>query len=326
MSTAWTVSPSEPQSVQAWRDHMLRMHPHTEIRLAGREFEVSTWGLGRGGFRIARMDLQGDDISHTLHKAGSAGEGGVSLCIQLSGTGVIVQDDRMAQLEAGDIAIYDESKPYSVIVDGPVSCIGILLPWHLLSLTPALLGRLTARRMPADDPVTAMVTSAVGGIQESFELFSEPASWAAARAIGELATLLCLHHGESLGLAESAGREEAARALLLFIDEHLTDPELSAEAIAAAHYVSVRKLHRIASEGGFQIASWIRRRRLHFCQRDLADPSQESTPVSEIGARWTFQNPSHFGTIFRREFGVTPAQWRQVSLTSAHRHESVALR
>jgi AraC-like DNA-binding protein len=30
-----------------------------------------------------------------------------------------------------------------------------------------------------------------------------------------------------------------------------------------------------------------------------------------IAARWGFRNPSHFGTLFRAEFGRPPGEFRQ---------------
>ncbi|WP_436757370.1 helix-turn-helix domain-containing protein [Streptosporangium sp. V21-05] len=96
-----------------------------------------------------------------------------------------------------------------------------------------------------------------------------------------------------------------------FIEQHLDDPGLSPSAIAAAHNVSVRYLHRLFQPQGVGVAGWVRRRKLERCRADLADPSKRAVPVRLIGARWGFPNEAHFNRTFSAAFDISPAAYRR---------------
>ena len=67
----------------------------------------------------------------------------------------------------------------------------------------------------------------------------------------------------------------------------------------------------------------IRERRIERCRVDLADPTLAHVPVSAIGARWGFAGASHFGQVFKREVGLTPAQFRRWALAEQLVHREV---
>jgi AraC-like DNA-binding protein len=70
--------------------------------------------------------------------------------------------------------------------------------------------------------------------------------------------------------------ETRRRALLerirAFIERSLGDPHLSPASIAAAHFISLRTLHKLFETQQTTVADWIRRRRLERCAQDLLDP------------------------------------------------------
>jgi AraC-like DNA-binding protein len=122
--------------------------------------------------------------------------------------------------------------------------------------------------------------------------------------------------------ARSVPPETQQRALVpqirAFIEEHLADPELSPATIAAAHFISVRYLHKLFETEDTTVADLIRRRRLERCRRDLLDPAQQTRPVSAIAARWGFTDPAHFSRLFRATHGIPPAQYRRLATAPPH--------
>ena len=107
------------------------------------------------------------------------------------------------------------------------------------------------------------------------------------------------------------------RQIQAFIQQHLADPDLCPETIAATHHISIRTLHRLFGEHDLTIAAWIRARRLEHCRRDLTDPLLRVQPIHAIARRWGFTNPPHFTRAFRATYGVTPTDYQQ-----RHDHES----
>ncbi|MFB6784621.1 helix-turn-helix domain-containing protein, partial [Streptomyces sp. NPDC056352] len=88
-------------------------------------------------------------------------------------------------------------------------------------------------------------------------------------------------------------------------------PGRSPGAIAAAHNISLRSLHRLFQDQDLTVAGWIRARRLERCRRDLADPLLHSRPVRAIAACWGFTDPTtHFSRAFRAAYGMPPGDYR----------------
>ena len=95
------------------------------------------------------------------------------------------------------------------------------------------------------------------------------------------------------------------------IDEHLGDPTLDPESIAAAHFISRRHLDRLFADGERTVAETIRDRRLERCRRDLEDPRRAGDSVLDIAMRWGFVSPAHFSRAFRAAYGISPRELRQ---------------
>ncbi|MFI8852734.1 helix-turn-helix domain-containing protein [Streptomyces sp. 891-h] len=100
-----------------------------------------------------------------------------------------------------------------------------------------------------------------------------------------------------------------------FIWEHLGDPGLSPDAVAAAHYISTRSLHRLFRSQGCTVSSWIRRQRLNRARRDLADPRLGDRTIQSIAATWGFPRAADFTRTFRAAYGITPQDFRTEALS-----------
>jgi AraC-like DNA-binding protein len=102
------------------------------------------------------------------------------------------------------------------------------------------------------------------------------------------------------------------RQITAFITEHLHDPGLGPAAVAAAHSISPRYLHRVFQVRGTTVNGFIRQARIARCRRDLADPLLRTTAVGAIGVRWGYPRASDFTRAFRTATGMTPTAYRRV--------------
>lgn len=96
-----------------------------------------------------------------------------------------------------------------------------------------------------------------------------------------------------------------------YIDLHLTNRHLSTQEVAATVGLSERQLSRIFSEAGTTVGKYILSNRLRLAHVALTSGQQDSVPVSEIGFRYGFASPSHFGKTYKEQFGMTPLQARK---------------
>ncbi|MFI8521541.1 helix-turn-helix domain-containing protein [Streptomyces sp. NPDC085481] len=99
-----------------------------------------------------------------------------------------------------------------------------------------------------------------------------------------------------------------------FIEDNLGDPDLTPQAIADRHNISLRSLHSLFSGRSLSVAAHIRASRLERAREDLERVELSGVPVQAIGARWGFSGPSVFSRTFRNAYGVAPAEHRAVTV------------
>jgi AraC-like DNA-binding protein len=181
------------------------------------------------------------------------------------------------------------------------------LPADVVPVAPAVLETLLAVRFPGYGPVAQVLMAVLG------QLTARTAAPPPADAV-RLSTVVIELVGGVLATGQAVPADPTDAFLLRiheYVDRHLEDAELTPPRIAAAHHVSVRRLHQLFRGQGITVAGWIRARRLDACRRDLADPTLDGRPVHAIAARWGFADESHFGRVFRAAYGIPPAAWRR---------------
>jgi AraC-like DNA-binding protein len=259
---------------------------------------------------LTRVELDSVTV-HRLRAAPSVtwrtGAGPYRLVLAMRGCAVVRQQQREARLTAGDAALYDASRPFHAGTDGEVDMFVLGLPSDAVRVGPDALERLLAVRLPGSGRMAQVLTAVLCQLTAGPDA-PPPAD------VARLSTVVLELVRGVVAAGRAALIADPADALVLRIDEfvreHLDDPGLTPTRIAAAHHISVRRLHQVFQRQGLTVAGWVRRRRLDACRRDLADPLLGDRPVHAIAARWGFADQSHFGRVFRAAFGSPPAAWR----------------
>jgi AraC family transcriptional activator of tynA and feaB len=229
---------------------------------------------------------------------------------QIAGMFLFEQDGREAVLEAGDITLFDPSRPMRGKYSSGAKQLVLKVPRRQLETRVGDVRQVVARAikpLEAEQGLTsaylAMLPTYADGLQ------------AAAAHIVRDQTLDLV----AVSLAKAMGwgrpRLSSARSLVLVnvraaIETRLGDPTLDSRTVAAAAGVSVRYANSVLADDGTSIMRLIRTRRLERCRRALEDPSQSHRTVSEIAYSWGFSDMTHFGRSFRAAFGSLPSEYR----------------
>ncbi|MEU1754494.1 helix-turn-helix domain-containing protein [Micromonospora matsumotoense] len=245
------------------------------------------------------------------------------LALTTNGTGIAGQAGRESRLDAGEFTFYDGSRPHEVSHFGDggtahATSIVALIPYGSIPLTPDRLAPLLAGRMSASDGIGALIAQYLTRITSYPEQYQQAdAERLGAVALDLISTML----GRYLVAEDEMPREVRRRALLAQvradIQRRLGDTGLTPGAIAEAHHISVRSLHRLFEAEQSTVASYIRELRLERCRRDLADPALAHRPVQAVAARWGFRDKAHFSRAFRAAHRLTPQAYRTVHLQQA---------
>ncbi|HEV7138815.1 MAG TPA: helix-turn-helix domain-containing protein, partial [Steroidobacteraceae bacterium] len=111
--------------------------------------------------------------------------------------------------------------------------------------------------------------------------------------------------------AEHSSRGTAHRIRIInYIHAHLYDPDLTPAHIARACRITTRYLHYLFSDGEETVARYILARRLEASSQALLAQSQRGRTVTAIAFDYGFNSATHFGRVFRTQFGMTPRDYR----------------
>lgn len=231
------------------------------------------------------------------------------LSLMLAGTGMLIQDDREAVLQAGDLAVYDTDRPYSLVFDEDFRTMVVMFPKHLISLPSDIIGQLTAVRISGQGGLGGMVVPYLTQLAGNLD---QLAGTTGARLAHSALDLVTTVFTRELGLDEVSADPHRAlvQRIRSYIDRNLASTDLGPATIASAHFISTRHLHGLFQEQGVTVSTWIRTRRLEQCRRDLLDPMLADRPVAAIAARWGFVDAAHFSRAFKSAFGISPSEYR----------------
>lgn len=194
------------------------------------------------------------------------------------------------------------------IPPGPDERTGVVLVTvdaHRLTLDAAELQPLLFQQVPVRPPLAELIGSSVAHLLTAREALDEHGITHFVAGLVELVLRSALR--DALNRADSATARY--REAVEYINRHLADPELSAERIADALFISRRRLYQLFNDGD-GISGRIRRMRIERAKQLLADPTRASAGVGELARQCGFVNSAHFSRTFRAIVGRTPKEYR----------------
>lgn len=234
-----------------------------------------------------------------------------------SGCQGIEQARTRTRLGRGDLVFYDSSYPFDASVEaGGRSRWGsralvLQFPKRMLPLASTKAARLLAVPLRGTEGTGLLLAQFLSTLADQPTGYTPPD----AARLGNIAVdLSAAVLSQYLDDAASSPARSPQSVLFLrissFIGRHLHDPHLAPAAIASAHQISLRYLHRIFQQHGTSVSTYIRSQRLDRCRRDLVDPGLRHLTIHVIARRWGFHRPSDFSRAFRAAVGVSPSEYR----------------
>ena len=230
----------------------------------------------------------------------------LKVCIQRSGSATIQQDDREVRLGPGSMAIYDIDKPYAIRLQGDWRCAVIAFPRSALAASRRFIDDVICRpAQAASGPGSVLVPLVASAVTRPAGAGDTGADALMGRASIDLLMA-------ALAEQQRPDRPDAVRLQVdAYIQAHLADPGLCHQAVAGAHHMSGRTLHRLFGEPGPTVTELIRGYRLDRVHADLLSPASAGLSISRVAARWGLFDMPHFSRAFRARYGMTPSEARQ---------------
>ncbi|MFF5532471.1 helix-turn-helix domain-containing protein [Streptomyces cinerochromogenes] len=275
---------------------------------------VTVWrtAFSPATFRRTRRRIRRNDAE--LYHLSLLTDGRLTLVHERGGTatigagGVLVDASRQAcTSHAYASAATAEGRP------GVVAGVGVDLPKNLLPLPPRQVERLLGHGLSARTGPGTLLADFLIGLDRQAEALRPTDGPRLGTVTLDLVSAFFAHALDAEAALPAETRYEVlGRRIRTFIEQHLSDPELTPSTVAAAHHISLSHLHRVFGEQapGETVAAWIRTQRLERIRADLADPALRDRPIHALAARWGMPRASHFTRAFRAAYGLSPRDYR----------------
>jgi AraC-like DNA-binding protein len=280
----------------------------------GRELEMASLGntLQIGGLRMAEVRSTPRGAEHPL-PAESPDEALFYLVLQLEGSSIHRQDERDAKLSPGDFTICASTRPYEITRSVPDRCLVILVPDNLMRRHLACPDDIVAVRMAGSRGMTGVLSDFIKSFWDCRADAADPA--VALRMSYTLLDLIAAAYSVSPHARHEQSSLVAAHRvrIISYIEGHLRDPHLNPTTVARACKITARYLHHLFTAESETVTQYIQRRRLEECARALSAAPVRGRLVTEIAFDYGFNSLTHFGRVFRNQFGLTPSEYRRAA-------------
>ena len=236
--------------------------------------------------------------------------------VQDTGESTIIHNDRVVSVAAGDVVLFDSTRPVTIIGPAHAQWVGLQLPRQNLvshlGFEPqgVMCGR---RQAQAARLLCQLALDPVSNEEPALALAENFMRLAVYDLLGALfapPAPLGSRHNDKL-FARVCG----------IIKNRFTDPEISPREVAAETGISLRYLQKLFTVRGSTCRDYISSLRLdhaaHLIERRALMKTGE--PLSEIAYACGFRDYTHFARGFRRRFGSAPGAVVEGPLCAAAR-------
>jgi AraC-like DNA-binding protein len=298
-----------------WQDIVCDVYVELDCKSdLGSAFGGSVTRAKLGHATCSQVSSQRQQVFRTPSRIARSDGDFILIALGKHGVGGVLQDGRRALIRPGEFAIYDTTRPYELHFDEAFTQTIMQVPRDMLQRRIAGTEALTAIAFGSDRPVQKLAHDFVYQLcQSADQIEAEHAGRLSEQAVDLVAMAL----SERLGgqLPSSTHRSGLLYRLKAHIRAHLADPDLSLAATATALGISPRYVNDLLSDEKTSFQRYVLTERLVNCERDLSSRLLVHRHVGEIAYSWGFNDLSHFGRVFREQYGMSPRDWRHSRLS-----------
>jgi AraC-like DNA-binding protein len=232
---------------------------------------------------------------------------------QVAGRSVMTQNDEVAQLAVGDIALLDATRPAACFADES-QWLRLQLPRQSVvsNLGTELRGGLYAS---AGTPAARLLFDLVREVDKTEGSGSSPADAYLQLAVYDLLGALFV---PSTSASVSRHADRLFARVHGVIRDGFADPDLSPRRVATAAGISLRYLQKLFTARGSTCSDFIYSLRLDHAARLLRRRASLGTnqPLSEVAYACGFRDYTHFARKFRHRFSHSPSAAAQNTIAS----------
>ena len=232
----------------------------------------------------------------------------VKAVLLTGGRSILQQNGRTAVLRPGEWSIYDTAAPYSMTIPDHSEMLLVLMPREKLLARTLDLPNLVARRFSGRRGLGKLIWSLISNTFDEIPKIGRRSNHDVANIVVQMTRLALIDFSGERPCAQA--KEVLRDRIKAYIDDHLSDSDLSIAKLAGVTGCTKRYLHMIFHSEDVSISDYILKLRLERCREDLLNPACAHKSITDIAYSWGFNNSNHFSRCFKRAFGVAPRHTR----------------
>jgi AraC family transcriptional activator of tynA and feaB len=249
--------------------------------------------------------------THLGKLANRASDRALLLHLQEAGQSLNSQDGRQVLLRKGDFTLCDSARQFDVSFNEPHQILVVRIPERELTRRLPYIENLMCIPMPRDSGINGVIADLISKYWKMCRDGLDPCMQE--RISTNILDLLATAYSDMHNASVAESCLVTSRRLLIkeFIERHLNHAELSPSHIAGRFGYATSYIHLLFKGENESISHYILRRRLEEASKVLSDERFANRTIGEIACDWGFNSLTHFGRAFKRQFGVTPREFRE---------------
>lgn len=253
---------------------------------------------------VSQVTTSGTSANRTASLAGRAERDDMHLSLQRSSRGIVVAGGASAAVRPGAVSIYATDRPYfldyswksqqQLIVQVSRRSLGLPLPM----LEQAM------RRLSVPGGTENVAAHNLFSYAAALTTHSKEKNALVLRDLA--ASMIRASFGVGTGAPRTAGG--LRHAVAEYLRRYATCQGMDMDDVAAAHFVSRRRLYQVFEEAGMSPASLLRAERLNIAERVLQEVPRHT--MDAVAYRAGFRDVTTFTRAFVRSHGCAPSEWR----------------
>ncbi|MGW2939174.1 helix-turn-helix transcriptional regulator [Streptomyces sp. NPDC001156] len=300
----------------AWERHLSELVVPMSIRISESDLPQFRGRLRRrwlGDLALVDCRVRAHAGQRRSASREAASDGFVTLVLAVAGCEDVAVGSRRHRIKPGGGVALGEEASFNFQVPGSYRKRILLVPADALREVGEPLTGSGMVLLPPTSATVMLLNRYLESVESMIPALPPGGIEAARNATLDLVAGALQGGGESADLGASRYSPALKIAMDRWIERHLVDPHLSPEALAAAHSVSTRTVHRMFASSGGTFREAVRSRRLAAACEDL---TTTDLAVAAIAARWGFADASHFTRTFRSAYGQAPSAYRAERATT----------